>query len=69
MCFRCPHPSGQAAHFPPPVPLKSIEKQVYTWTSDVSNNTYMLNTEPSNATAAQKFCNDNGAHLVSWSVI
>ena len=46
--------------------LPGAEKQVYTWTSDVTGNTYMLNTEPSNATAAQQFCNDNGGHLVSW---
>lgn len=51
---------------PSVLPVCPAEKQVYTWTSDTSNNTYMLNTEPANATAAQQFCNDNGAHLVSW---
>lgn len=40
---------------------------IYYWTSDMSNNTYILNQFVSNFTVAQQFCNDNGGHLVSYN--
>jgi hypothetical protein len=41
-------------------------KAVYTYTSEATNNTYTLNTEPANTTAAESFCNDVGGHLACW---
>ena len=38
----------------------------YTFTSDVTNNTYILNTAPAKFTDAEDFCTDQGGHLVSY---
>ena len=47
--------------------MPDAEKQTYTYFSNVTNNTYTLNTEPTNATAAQLHCNDIGGHLVAYA--
>jgi hypothetical protein len=39
---------------------------VYTYVSNVTNATYMFNTNATDGYSAQAFCNANGAHLVSY---
>ena len=39
---------------------------VYTYTSNTTRHTYILNTNYMNASAAQQYCNDSGGHLVGW---
>lgn len=39
---------------------------VYTYTSNTTRHTYILNTNYMNASAAQQYCNDSGGHLAGW---
>jgi hypothetical protein len=40
--------------------------QVYEYFSPVTNATYLLNTNVSNASVAHTYCTTNGGHLVAW---
>jgi hypothetical protein len=40
---------------------------IYYYSSEVTNNTYILNQFVSNFTKAQEFCTDNGGHLAAFS--
>jgi hypothetical protein len=40
---------------------------IYYYTSEISNNSYILNQFVSNFTKAQEFCTDNGGHLAAFA--
>lgn len=40
---------------------------IYYYSSELTNNTYILNQFVSNFSKAQQFCNDNGGHLVDYA--
>lgn len=50
-----------------PFSSRAAAPKVYIYDSDNTNNTYILNAQRTNASAAEQYCQDQGGHLVSFT--